>query len=133
MAETEFLLNDWLTKSKIIGLVLGPLFFILVLTFVKPGTLSEHSIIVLALGAWVITWWVTEAMPIPVSALLPMVAPPIATVVGVIAPNENVAAGVVVGFATVQETPLAVTQENVETVPATVQDSALPLASTPRG
>ncbi|HRI78404.1 MAG TPA: DASS family sodium-coupled anion symporter [Cyclobacteriaceae bacterium] len=70
-------MNNWLTKSKIIGLVLGPLFFISILIFATPGKLSEHSIIVLALGAWVITWWVTEAMPIPVSALLPMVVLPL--------------------------------------------------------
>lgn len=32
---------------------------------------------VLALGAWMVTWWATEAMPIPVSALLPMIVFPL--------------------------------------------------------
>lgn len=44
---------------------------------VTPGLLSEKSIAVLALGAWMITWWATEAMPIPVSALLPMIVFPL--------------------------------------------------------
>ena len=70
-------LKDLLSKTKLIGLVLGPVFFFLILFSVTPGILSEKSIIVLALGAWVITWWVTEAMPIPVSALLPMVVLPL--------------------------------------------------------
>ena len=60
-----------------IGLVLGPVLFCLVFFTVAPGLLSEKSIIVLALGAWMVTWWATEAMPIPVSALLPMVVFPL--------------------------------------------------------
>ncbi len=34
----------------------------------------------LALGAWMVTWWVTEAAPIPVTALLPMVLFPLFTI-----------------------------------------------------
>lgn len=60
-----------------IGLVLGPVLFCLIFFTVAPGLLSEKSIIVLALGAWMVTWWATEAMPIPVSALLPMVVFPL--------------------------------------------------------
>lgn len=59
---------------------LGPVLFAIILFFVTPGVLTEKSIIVLALGAWVITWWVTEALPIPVTALLPMVVLPLMSV-----------------------------------------------------
>jgi len=69
--------NDLLRKTKLIGLVLGPVLFCLIFFTVVPGLLSEKSIIVLALGAWMVTWWATEAMPIPVSALLPMVVFPL--------------------------------------------------------
>lgn len=70
-------MNELLRKTKLIGLVLGPVLFCLIFFTVVPGLLSEKSIIVLALGAWMVTWWATEAMPIPVSALLPMVVFPL--------------------------------------------------------
>lgn len=70
-------MNDLLKKTKLVGLVLGPVFFCLIYFMVSPGILTEKSIIVLALGAWMVTWWATEAMPIPVSALLPMVIFPL--------------------------------------------------------
>ena len=70
-------MNDLLQKSKVIGLVLGPVLFCLIFFTLTPGVLTEKSIIVLALGAWMVTWWATEAMPIPVSALLPMVVFPL--------------------------------------------------------
>ena len=69
-------MNDLLQKSKVIGLVLGPVLFCLIFFTLTPGVLTEKSIIVLALGAWMVTWWATEAMPIPVSALLPMAPGP---------------------------------------------------------
>jgi len=59
------------------GLILGPVLFALILTLLEPGVLSGKSITVLALGAWMISWWVTEAVPIPVSAMLPMVIFPL--------------------------------------------------------
>lgn len=70
-------MNDLLSKTKLVGLFLGPLLFIIVLNTLEPGTLSEKSIVVLALGAWMVTWWATEAMPIPISALLPMIVFPL--------------------------------------------------------
>ncbi len=70
-------MTDILKKTKFIGLALGPILFCLIFFTVTPGTLSEKSIIVLALGAWMVTWWATEAMPIPVTALLPMVIFPL--------------------------------------------------------
>ncbi|MCM3087959.1 SLC13 family permease [Bhargavaea ginsengi] len=55
-----------------IGLVLGPTFFLLIKLFVEPAGMSAAAVSVLATVAWVATWWVTEAMPIPVTSLLPI-------------------------------------------------------------
>lgn len=70
-------MSNLLQKTKLLGLVVGPALFCLVYFLVSPGLLSEKSIVVLALGAWMVTWWATEAMPIPVSALLPMIVFPL--------------------------------------------------------
>ena len=58
---------------KIIGLILGPLLFFLITQFGAGDELSPLALRVLAVGAWMITWWITEAVPIPVAALLPIV------------------------------------------------------------
>ncbi len=73
-------MSGFLSKTKLVGLATGPVLFFLVLNTVEPGVLSEKSITVLALGAWMVTWWATEAMPIPVTALLPMIIFPLAGV-----------------------------------------------------
>lgn len=70
-------MNQLLQKTKLIGLLLGPLLFCIIYFGVSPGVLSAKSIVVLGLGAWMVTWWATEAMPIPVSALLPMILFPL--------------------------------------------------------
>jgi sodium-dependent dicarboxylate transporter 2/3/5 len=70
-------LDNILGKTKLVGLLVGPALFCLVYFGVEPGVLSEKSIVVLALGAWMVTWWVTEAMPIPVTALMPMIIFPL--------------------------------------------------------
>ena len=63
--------------SATLGLILGPLLF----TFVQFGPsaegLSAEATATLAVALWVGTWWVTEAVPIAVSALLPIVLFPL--------------------------------------------------------
>ena len=53
----------------------------------------------------------------PVTVAPADIAPEAATLVGVIAPSVRVIAGVVVGSATVPDTPLAVVTETLVTVP----------------
>lgn len=60
-----------------IGLVLGPLFFAVIYFGFAPKGLSADAIATLAVALWIGTWWVTEAVPIAVSALLPMVLFPL--------------------------------------------------------
>jgi len=63
--------------SKRIGFVLGPLLFILILFFFEPEGLSPEARAVLASTAWIAVWWITEAIPIAVTALLPIVLFPL--------------------------------------------------------
>lgn len=73
-------MSGFLSKTKLVGLALGPILFVLIPQVISPGVLSESSITVIALGAWMVTWWATEALPIPVTALLPMIILPLSGV-----------------------------------------------------
>ena len=59
-------------NTQKIGLVLGPIVFVLLLLFFKPEGLSTEGRAVLAATAWIAIWWITEAIPIAVTALLPI-------------------------------------------------------------
>jgi sodium-dependent dicarboxylate transporter 2/3/5 len=56
-----------------VGLVLGPLLFAAILLAPSPQGLSPAGQAVGATTAWVATWWITEAIPIPATSLLPVV------------------------------------------------------------
>ena len=60
-----------------LGLVLGPLVFIVMLVAGPPGEMDQHAWSVAALTALMAIWWVTEAIPIPATALLPVVLLPL--------------------------------------------------------
>ena len=61
------------TKVQLIGLLLGPLLFVLTLLFLQAEGLDQNGIFVVAAALWIATWWVTEAIPIPATSLLPLV------------------------------------------------------------
>lgn len=69
-------MNKWL-QPAVIGRALGPLLFFLVQFFWRPDGLSEQGVSALAVALWVGAWWVTEAVPIAVSALLPIILFPL--------------------------------------------------------
>lgn len=63
---------------KITGFVLGPvLFLILVNVVTLPAALAPHANTVMAIGVWMVVWWITEAVPLFVTALLPLVLFPL--------------------------------------------------------
>ena len=66
-------------RRRTAGLVLGPLAF-LVLMIVPPAGLPPGAARLTAVLAWVLTWWITEAVPIPITALL---GPALAVLCGV--------------------------------------------------
>lgn len=65
------------TRPQLIGLFLGPLLFVLTLLFFQPEGLSPEGKAVLASTLWIATWWITEAIPIPATSLLPIILLPI--------------------------------------------------------
>ncbi|MCB1023697.1 MAG: DASS family sodium-coupled anion symporter [Acidobacteria bacterium] len=64
-------------NSRPIGLLAGPLAFLAVLFFFHPEGLSKEANAILATTVWVAIWWITESMPIAVTALLPIVLFPL--------------------------------------------------------
>ncbi len=58
--------------SRQVGLVLGPLFFILILIILPENFIAPHAYKVIAVAAWMLTWWIMEAAPTAITALLPL-------------------------------------------------------------
>ena len=65
-----------MTFARTIKWAIGPLLFILVY-FLDPFHISPKSTITLAVAALMISWWITEALPMAVVALLPIVLFPL--------------------------------------------------------
>ncbi len=58
---------------KFAGLLLGPILFGLALTFQNSAYLNPVAWQVLAVAIWMIIWWISEAAPMAVTALLPII------------------------------------------------------------
>jgi len=63
--------------ARQVGLVTGIVLFIAVLLLPPPGTLSAEAWTVAAVLVLMGSWWLTEAVPISVTALLPLVLFPV--------------------------------------------------------
>jgi len=64
-----------------VGLVLGPVLFALILLAPDLGGLEGAARGAAALTAWMAVWWITEAVPLEATALLPIVVYPLTGVV----------------------------------------------------
>jgi sodium-dependent dicarboxylate transporter 2/3/5 len=73
---------DWLGQRNLIGLVLGPAVFFLLLVLPEPAGLSPQGMNVAAVAALMAIWWITEAIPVPATALLPILLFPVLGVLG---------------------------------------------------
>ncbi len=64
-------------RHRLVGLLAGPLAAAIVLTSPAPEGLSREGWWTAAVGLWMALWWMTEAVPLAVTALLPPVLFPI--------------------------------------------------------
>src|SRR5690554_420648 len=66
-----------------IGLFLGPLSFALIFLLSSPDDLSQEGVAMMAATSWVAIWWITEAVPIAATSLLPLVLFPLLGIMGI--------------------------------------------------
>ena len=62
---------------NVVGLLLGPLLFVLLLLSPLPEGMTPQGLRVAAVAVLMAVWWVTEAIPIPATALLPIALFPV--------------------------------------------------------
>ena len=85
------------TFSKKIGLVFGPILFLILynLPFIL---ISPEADKVIALAAWMICWWITEAVSISVTALIPLTFFPLVGIMDIKAVAANYGSPIVFLF-----------------------------------
>ena len=66
--------------ARRIGLLLGPLGFAMTAFVAPPAGMAPGAWLVAGLTLWMAAWWMTEAVPLSVTALLPFVVLPLAGV-----------------------------------------------------
>lgn len=70
-----------LTRRKWVGLFVAPALFLAMLATSAPEAMSPEAWRTAAVGVLMAMWWVTEAVPIPATAVLPMVLFPLLGIV----------------------------------------------------
>jgi sodium-dependent dicarboxylate transporter 2/3/5 len=65
--------SDGHSNIKVAGFLAGPIAFLLVNSLVSPEFISPGANKVLGVATWMIVWWITEAAPVPITALLPLI------------------------------------------------------------
>jgi len=79
-------MNNWFPTF---GRIAGPLAFILLYFFVEASGLAPEGKLMLGLTLWMAIWWITEAVPIAGTALLPLVVLPLLGVLSIKQVSSN--------------------------------------------
>ncbi len=61
-----------ITSMRLVNIIAGPLLTLLILSFPAPEGFSQEAWQLVALTGWMVIWWMTEAAPVAVTALLPI-------------------------------------------------------------
>ena len=80
-----------LPRHRLIGLFAGPMAAAAAVASPAPEGLSQDGWWIAAVGIWMAVWWMTEALPLAVTALLPLVLFPILGVRGIEATTPSYA------------------------------------------
>jgi sodium-dependent dicarboxylate transporter 2/3/5 len=74
---------------KKVGLFLGPISFLFILLFIELDAKNPHLTSMLAIACLVAIWWITDAIPLAATALLPLILIPLLGIMSVkkIAPS----------------------------------------------
>jgi len=83
--------------SKKLGLLLGPIAF-LVLINLPVELVSEQGDSVIAVAVWMLIWWITEAVSISVTALLPLLLFPLLKILPIAEVGANYGSPIVFLF-----------------------------------
>lgn len=83
--------------SKKIGLLAGPLVFLFVL-YLPIVVVSEQGDRVIAVAVWMLIWWITEAVSISVTALLPLLLFPLLKILPIAEVGANYGSPIVFLF-----------------------------------
>lgn len=75
--------------TRRIGFIVGLAAFALTLAFPAPAQMPREAWLVAGLVVWMAAWWMTEALPLTATALLPFVVLPLA---GVMSANDTASA-----------------------------------------
>ncbi|SFG80272.1 SLC13 family permease [Neptunomonas qingdaonensis] len=65
---------------RLIGLIGGPVAAIIILLLPAPEGMPLEAWRLVAMAVWMVGWWLTEAVPIPATALLPMILMPLLSI-----------------------------------------------------
>ncbi len=68
---------------KYLSIAFGPILFVTILLIGKPSELSPDAFLVFASTCWVVWWWMTEAIPIGITSLLPLLLLPLCGVLDI--------------------------------------------------
>lgn len=64
-------------RARLIALLLGPALAVLLTMLPAPEGMSAQGWRVCAIALWMVVWWISEAMPLAVTSLLPLVVFPL--------------------------------------------------------
>ena len=82
-------MNNWFPN---VGRFLGPIAFFLIYYLVDTPGLAPEGKLMLGLTLWMAIWWITEAIPLSATALLPIVLYPL---LGIMRGRAQSAAGLI--------------------------------------